>query len=445
MAGRIVADPRTVTAHATELRGFSGQFEQEALRLREALGFLISRPDIPNAAALQSSYTSALQALDAAAQRSGGLSVSLTSYARRVVDCESTLLRSGDGPFARPLPGRGRRRRFGSAGMPDWMQRVVQLVDAADNTFDKVVKRIKHLDKLHHLPAMTWKGKVVGGRKVVDLLNYGDAKALSKINGISEEGAAAIIAARRNGRFRKPEDVLEVLTEADRKKLMTNLRKGPGGGSLETLGPLGKRMAPLVERLRLGKAADVAGDAAFRVGTIARKLSPATKFVGKVLAPVDVIGSSWGFGKELRDRKDDPNLLGGDRVEDVARGTAVVVATTGALVVVGVISAPVVGTAVVVAGVGLVVYEYGPRAWKAAGRAADWAGDKVGDAKAWAGDQVGDAKAWAGDKVGDVKDAVSNKADDVKDAVSDKADDVKDAVGDKARSAKKKISGWLPG
>lgn len=440
MPGRIVADPRTLAGHAGDLSTLSGEFEREAYRLREALGFVLNRPDIPNGASLMASYTTALQALDTAATSSRQLSTSITRYARRVIDCENTFLRGGDGPYARALPGRGRGIDFPSVGF-GWLNPLWGAINVIDDRFDNVKTAVTVVKHLEQLPARTWKYRLVGGRKVVDLLNYGDRDALRAINDISDEGAAAIIAARRSGRFRTPHDVLKVLTQADKERLMRNLRRGPGGGSLDTLGPLGKRMAPLVERLRLAKPLDAVGDVAFK----ARRLAPAMKFMGKVLSPVDVIGSSWAFGKEWRDKKDDPNLLGGDRVEDVARGTAVVVATTGALVVVGVISAPIVGTVVAVAGVGLVVYEYGPRAWKAAGRAADWAGNKIGDAAGWAGDKAGNAKDWAGDKAGDVKDAVSDKAGDVKDAVSDKAGDAKDWAGDKASSAKKKISGWLPG
>jgi len=449
MQGRIVADPRTLTGHAGELGTVAAQFEQEAYQLRARLGFLINRPDIPNGASLMSSYMTALQALDSAAASSRQLSAGVTRYAQRVVDCENTYLRSGDGPFARPLPGRGRGKGFGSVGLPGWLKSVAGFVGSVDNAFDNIVKGAKALDKLHHLPAMTLKGKVVGGRKVLDLLNYGDEDSLKAVNGISDDGAAAIMAARKNGRFRTPQDVIKVLKDAnaegDSKKLMQTLRRTTGGGSLDTLGPLGKRLAPLVARMRLAKTFDAVGDVAFRTGTVARKFAPATKFLGKVLAPVDIIGSGWSFGKEWRDHTDDPNLMGGERVELAARGGGVIVAIAGGAVAVGLIANPV-GIAVVAgAAVVLVAYEYGPRAWKAAGRAADWAGDKIGDAAGWAGDKAGDAKDWAGDKADDVKDAVSDKADDVKDAVSDKADDAKDWAGSKASSAKKKISGWLPG
>ena len=95
MPGRIVADPRTLAGHAGDLSTLSGEFEREAYRLREALGFVINRPDIPNGAALVASYTTALQALDTASASSRQLSTSITRYAQRVVDCERAFLGSG--------------------------------------------------------------------------------------------------------------------------------------------------------------------------------------------------------------------------------------------------------------------------------------------------------------------------------------------------------------
>jgi hypothetical protein len=432
MAGRIVVDVRTLAGTGQELSGLSGQLDAQAYELRRALGFLIGRPDIPNQAELMASYTSATQSLDAAALMSGQMSVAVVRHAQRVVDCENGLLRTGDGPYARALPGQGKGIGLASVGFGS-LSAIWGLINVIDNRYDNVRTATSVLKHIRQLPARTFKGRLVGGRKVLDLLNYGDSEALRAVNGISDEGAAAIIAARRAGRFRTPHDVLKVLTEGDGAKLMRELRRGPGGGTLDTLGPLGKWASPLVSRLRLAKPLSAAEDVLFKVGT---KASPFMKVAGKFLAPVDIIGSGWTAVKEWRDHKDDPNLLGGDRVEDVARGASVLVAVAGGAVAFGLIANPVGITVVAVAGVALLAYEYGPRAWKAASQ---WAGD----AKDWAGDQLGDAKDWAGDQLGDAKDAVSDTADDVKDAVSDKADDVKDAVSHKASSAKKKISGWF--
>jgi hypothetical protein len=415
MAGRIVVDVRTLAGNAQELNGLSGQLDAQAYELRRALGFLIGRPDIPNQAALMASYTSATQTLDAAALMSGQMSTAVARHAQRVLDCENGLLRSGDGPTVRPGAGRA------AVGLPS-LAPLAGMLEKLLSAYGVAGALATAGKGINLLPALTLRG-LAGGAKVVRLLNNGSLRDLAAVNGIGEKGAQAIIDGRKAGRYRTPGDVARALTDAQTRDAIRGLRKGPGGGSLGTTGPLGDLAARLGARIRglpvigrpLGAVSRFSGSAGAGIAAKLRPFAPAAKVAGKVLAPLDVAMSTKGAWDAFHDGgKGSKDLLGPDWVEDSAAVGGVVVSVAGAAVAFGLVANPV-GIAVVAgAAVGLVAYQYGPRAWRAAekygGRVVDWAGDRAGD---------------------------------VKDYASDKADDVKDYASHKVSGAKKKISGWF--
>ena len=453
MPGRIVADPRTLNGHAGELSTVSTQFEAESYQLRVALGFLINRPDIPNGAALVSSYMTALQSLDNAAASSRQLSAAVARHAQRVVDCENAYLGRGKGPYARGVP-RGRSLDL------SWLKPIGGLIEDL-NTANNALGAGKLIGRGLDAAPKRLPGSWFSRLKMLHALNEATARELGAMGDIkADKGGKKIVAARAKGRLRSTADLQKALKNANqRKDAIRTLEdwarssKLSGRGYLDTLG------AMLAARMRglplLGRGMGLVSKSSGPLSKVGARLAPfapaakgTAKFAGKALPFVDMYFSSKDAWARWHTKKD-TYRPGGENVEDFMAGVGVGAAGGAVLIVaagaVGIVASPAIILAVGVAGAAALAYEFGPRAWKAAGRAADWAGDKVGDAKDWAGDKAGDAKDWAGDKAGDAKDYASEKADDAKDYASEKADDAKDWAGDKASSAKKKISGWLPG
>ena len=380
MAGLIKADPPSLIEHAGELRGFSGQLEQQAYQLRAALGFVINRPDIPNGAALQSSYMSALQALDAAAQRSGGLSVSLTSYARRVVDCENNFLASGDGPFARAMP-RGPQGLPGPGKVLGGLQNLLEWPLAGWNALAHATQFAAFLGRNIARPIRkAWRSSLPRLEKhlTVRILNYGSVDELAAIKGISRDGAEKIVAGRRHGAYTSLDD----LAKTD----MTAGQIRAARPALEKRGTAARiRAAERVEK-PAGKVTKGAG-----------KVAKAIDLLGKVVAPIDAVISTKGAWDELTDKgENDPNKLGPDWVENTAAVAGAGSAVGGVVVIgavaAGVVVAPAVGIGLAVVGAGALAYEYGPRVWAAR--------DEIGDAAKEGVKKVGSGLKKAGKWVG---------------------------------------------
>ena len=457
MPGRIVADPRTLTGHAGELSTVSTQFEAESYQLRVALGFLINRPDIPNGAALVSSYMTALQSLDNAAASSRRLSAAVARHAQRVVDCENAYLGRGKGPYARGVP-RGRSLDV------SWLKPIGGLI-ADINTANNALGAGKLIGRGLDAAPKRLPGSWFSRLKMLHALNEATARELGAMGDIkADKGGKKIVAGRAKGSdalhglilpktlksSRQRKDAIRTLEDWARSSKLS------GRGYLDTLG------AMLAARMRglplLGRGMGLVNKSRGPLSKVGARLAPfapaakgTAKFAGQglsILLLVDMYFSSKDAWARWHTKKD-TYRPGGENVEDFMAGVGVGAAGGGRADRRsgrgGDRASPAIILAVGVAGAAALAYEFGPRAWKAAGRAADWAGDKVGDAKDWAGDKAGDAKDWAGDKAGDAKDYASEKADDAKDYASEKADDAKDWAGDKASSAKKKISGWLPG
>ena len=453
MPGQIVADPRTLRGHAGELGTVAAQFEAEAYRLRHELGFLLNRPDIPNGAALMSSYMTALQALDNAAASSRQLSAGVTRYAQRVVDCENTYLRSGDGPYARGVP-RGRPVDL------SWLKPIGGLIadlNTANNTIGAAKMLGRELDAAPTRVPGGWFSRL----KMLHALNEATARELAAMGDIKEvKGGKKIVAGRAKGRLRSTADLPKTLKGAQRRDAIRTLEEWARSGKLDARGYLDTLGAMLVSRMRglplIGRGMGLVSKSSGPLSKVGARLAPfapavkgTAKVAGKALPFVDLFLSGRSAKKEWSNRENDPNLIGGDNVEKGmtvvsvgSAGGAVLIVAAGA---VGIVASPAIILAVGVAGAAALAYEFGPRAWKAGGRAVGWAGDKIGDAAGWAGDKAGDAKDWAGDKAGDAKDWAGDKAGDAKDWAGDKAGDAKDSVGHKLGGAKKKISGWLPG
>jgi hypothetical protein len=431
MPGQIVADPRTLHGHAAELGTVAAQFEAEAYRLRHELGFLINRPDIPNGAALMSAYMTALQALDGAAVSSRQLSGGVSRYAQRVVDCENTMLRSGDGPYARAWSGPGP-----FAGLAGLFQPLTWPLLAAN---------------LAGAPALLtapWSARQLA----LKAMNNASAKELRGLYGISNKSAQAIVKAR---------GLKGDLTLAQLAKLpgMDKYQRAAARAALLQHGEMQRLLLAQHMASKLGRV----GKVTMRVGNgWAAKMAPhalkITRFT-KGLGFLDLAGSTVGFLNEITDDgHDNPELLGNDTVETIAQGGALVTSVAGTAAMVGLVANPV-GLAVIGgATVVVVAYYAAPYVWKGgkwvAGKVGDgvgYVGGKIGDGAGYVGDKVGDAKDAAvgaardtiedaGRAVGNAKDAVSDKAGDVKDAVSDKAGDAKDAVGHKLGGAKDAVA-----
>ena len=436
MAGRVVVDPGNLGQHAAQLNQLSAALADQAASLRAAVGFLAARPDLPNAAGVQAALAAALRGLQEGASASGRLSAAVTTHAERVMACED-YYRSGDGPHV-----------FATASPPDrstsdWALNiwkdflgvpVLGNIVGGTGTLSTVAGAALFPFSMANLPGdLRDAGRASALAATLRVLNSGDSERIADIDGISSRGAGSISQhAGKHGPLRGLDDLASAVTRTHSSEARRGAEQDIGRRAERSaltrfgnwLGGLGDRINSsrvvtdarnLVGRtseadlVRLGADSEVSAvkhkllpgldplrPALARAGSGARAIAamryvPVVDVVAAPFAVMDAIN-------EAKNSKNDPNLIGSDRVEDVVAGVGAVAGVAGAgaaiAVMAGVgaaVAVPVAAGAAVV-GLGVTAYTYGPRlaqgALRSGQRLAGYVAESPGEAAARVGSRV---------------------------------------------------------